>query len=60
MRFEILLSKDNQFYFVLKARNGETIAISEMYLSKQMCRKGINSVRRNAIIARIDDKTFKI
>lgn len=59
MRFEIHVSNDGMFYFVLKARNGETIAVSETYTSKQMCKKGINSVRRNAIIARIDDKTFK-
>ena len=47
-KFEIRLSKDEQFYFVLKARNGEIILVSEMYTSKQNCEKGILSVVENS------------
>lgn len=43
--FEIKNAIDNQFFFVLKARNGEVIATSEMYRSKQAVYKGINSVK---------------
>ena len=57
MKFEILRSIDKQFYFVLKARNGQVIATSETYKTKQACKKGIKSVRRNAIIASIVDLT---
>ena len=37
MKFEILKAKNKQFYFVLKARNGEIVATSETYKSKQSC-----------------------
>ena len=53
--FQIRVSKDGQFYFVLKAANGEIIATSEMYESKQSCLKGIASVRANAPIAGISE-----
>jgi uncharacterized protein YegP (UPF0339 family) len=41
-------SVDKQFYFVLVAENGETIATSEMYKRKLSCINGILSVRTNA------------
>lgn len=36
------------FYFVLKAGNGEIIATSETYKSKDACKNGIESVKKNA------------
>lgn len=39
--FEINKSTDKQFYFTLVANNGEIIATSEMYTSKQSCRDSI-------------------
>ena len=39
---------DNQFRFVLKAGNGETILTSELYTSKASAEKGIASVRSNS------------
>ena len=57
MKFEIRRSADRQWYFILKARNGEIIATSETYKSKESCKKGIRSVRRSAIFGRIIDKT---
>lgn len=41
-------SQDGQYYFTLVASNGETIAVSEMYKTKQGMLKGISSVRNNA------------
>ncbi|EJM7783541.1 YegP family protein, partial [Escherichia coli] len=41
-------SSDNQFRFVLKAGNGETILTSELYTSKASAEKGIASVRSNS------------
>ena len=37
--FELSKSSDNQFRFVLKAGNGETILTSELYTSKRPLRK---------------------
>lgn len=45
--FELSRSSDNQFRFVLKAGNGETILTSELYTSKASAEKGIASVRSN-------------
>jgi uncharacterized protein YegP (UPF0339 family) len=56
MKFEIHKSKDRQFYFILKARNGQVIATSETYKTKESCKKGIKSIRRN-VFARIFDLT---
>ncbi len=36
------------FHFVLKAGNGEIIATSETYKSKDACKNGIESVKKNA------------
>ena len=41
-------SQDNHHYFTLVASNGETIAVSEMYKTKQAMLRGIRSVRLNA------------
>lgn len=41
-------SLDGQHYFTLLAKNGETIAVSEMYKSKASRDKGIRSVKANA------------
>ncbi len=47
-KFEINLAKDGQFYFNLKAGNGEIILTSEMYKAKASCTNGIESVRKNS------------
>ncbi len=56
-RFVISKSKDGQFYFVLKAPNGQVIAQSETYTTKQSCQNGISSVITNAPIADVVDIT---
>lgn len=43
--------------FDLKAGNGETIATSEVYLSKRSCLNGIRSVEKNAPRAGVEDQT---
>ena len=41
-------AKNGQFYFNLKAGNGEVILSSEMYTTKAARDNGIESVRKNA------------
>ncbi len=45
--------------FNLKARNGEIIASSEVYSSMAACKNGVESVRRNAPIAAVEDQTVE-
>lgn len=45
--------------FNLKAGNGEIIATSEVYTSEGACKKGIESVRKNAIDAKLEDQTVE-
>ena len=47
-KFELFTGKNGQYYFRLKASNGETILASEGYKSKSARQKGIQSVRTNA------------
>ena len=46
--FEIKRAKDGQFYFSLKAPNGQVILASEMYQAKASALNGIESVRKSA------------
>ena len=45
--------------FDLKANNGETIGISEVYKSKKSCLAGVASVAQNAPVAGIEDQTVE-
>lgn len=45
--------------FDLKAGNGEVIATSEVYNSKSACMNGIESVKKNAAVAAIEDQTVE-
>lgn len=54
MTFIIDKSKNGQWYFVLKGRNGETIVTSETYTSKQACKKGITAVKKSLFATTID------
>jgi uncharacterized protein len=56
-KYDKLISKNNKHYFNLKAGNGEIIGTSEMYESIESRDGGIDSVKRNAPIATIDDQT---
>lgn len=43
--------------FTLKAGNGEIIAASEVYTSQNACLRGIESIRKNAALAALEDQT---
>ena len=43
--------------FDLKAGNGQTILTSEVYTTEAACRKGIESVAKNAPIANVENQT---
>lgn len=47
-KFEIYLDKAGEYRFRLRASNGENILASEGYKAKSSCKKGIDSVVRNA------------
>ncbi len=47
------------YTFHLKAANGETIATSEVYTTEAACKKGIESVRKNAPVAAVEDTTVE-
>ena len=47
-KFVIKQAKDGQFYFSLKATNGQVILSSEMYTTLKACENGIASVKKNA------------
>jgi uncharacterized protein YegP (UPF0339 family) len=53
--FEWYVDKAGKYRFRLKAANGETIATSEGYSSKAACVNGIESVKKNAPIAKIKE-----
>ena len=46
--FDVNKSKADDFYFVLKAGNGEAVLTSEMYKSKDSANLGIASVQANS------------
>ncbi|MFV0413433.1 MAG: YegP family protein, partial [Oscillospiraceae bacterium] len=54
-KFEIYLDKAGEFRFRLKAPNGEPILASEGYKTKDSCKKGIESVRKNAPDALLEE-----
>lgn len=45
--------------FDLKAGNGEVIATSEVYSSETACMNGIESVKKNAPVAAVEDQTVE-
>ncbi len=44
--------------FDLKAANSQVIATSEVYSSEASCLKGLESVRKNAAVANVEDQTI--
>ena len=47
------------FKFDLKAGNGEVIATSEVYTSEAACKNGVESVRKNAPVANVENQTVE-
>lgn len=46
-KFELKKSKNNKYFFSLRAGNGQTILASEMYETRASAVKGIESVKKN-------------
>ena len=51
--FEWFMDAKGKYRFRLKAPNGEIIATSEAYSSKDACANGIDSVKKNAPKAKV-------
>ncbi len=47
------------YVFNLKADNGQVIAVSQVYSSEAACQNGIESVKKNAVMANLEDQTIE-
>lgn len=57
MKFEIYQSEKNQeYYFRLKAANGENVLASEGYTQKASAENGVESVMKNCV----DDERYEV
>ena len=56
-KFVLTKGSTGNYHFNLVATNGQVIATSESYQSKASAPKGIESVKRNAPTAEVDDQT---
>ena len=56
-KFEVYQDKKKEYRFRLKAGNGQVIATGEGYTTKKACLNGIESIRKNAPDAKLDDQT---
>ncbi|WP_051110687.1 YegP family protein [Longispora albida] len=56
-KFEVYEDKSGKYRFRLKAGNGEIIAVGEAYDNKASALKGIESIKNNAMEARVVDMT---
>jgi uncharacterized surface protein with fasciclin (FAS1) repeats/uncharacterized protein YegP (UPF0339 family) len=56
--FEVIYDSACRFRFHLKAANGQIIAVSQSYLTRQSAEKGIISVKKNAPMAKVVDQTI--
>ncbi len=52
-KFELYTDKSGKYRFRLKASNGQVIASGQAYASKESCKKGIESLKKNAPDAEI-------
>ncbi len=57
-KFEVKQVKTG-YKFNLKAGNGEIIAVSEVYSTESACLNGVESIRKNAPVAAIEDQTVE-
>ncbi|WP_127088651.1 YegP family protein [Aquabacter cavernae] len=55
--FEVYKDKAGEFRFRYKASNGETMFASEGYKAKASALSAIESIKKNAPDAKVDDKT---
>lgn len=52
-KFEIFKDGKGDFYFNLRAKNGQIIVASGSYKAKASCKNGIESVRKNSVNSEI-------
>ena len=58
-KFVVKQSKSGGYVFNLKATNGQVIAVSQVYDSEDACLNGIESVKKNAPVANLEDQTVE-
>lgn len=58
-KFRVTHQPGKGYHFNLVATNGQVIASSEHYETHRACLEGIESVRKNAANAELDDPTAK-
>lgn len=58
-KFVVSETSNDGFKFNLVAGNGEVIATSQVYKTKSGCMNGIDSVKKNAVDAPIEDQTVE-
>ena len=56
----VIKTTDAGCHFVLKADNGEVIATSQVYTTKDSCKKGIESVKKNAPEAEVVEEDSRM
>jgi len=56
-KFQLYRDKAGDYRFRLRGRNGQIIGISENYTAWAGCLGGIESVRKNAPIAEVEEET---
>ena len=59
-KFELNQDMAGEYRFKLISPNGQTIVVSEGYTAKGGALNGIESVRENALVAVVDDKTSPV
>ena len=55
--FQLKKAQNDKYFFTLTAKNGQVIAQSQMYSTKDAAENGIASVKSNAPEAAIDDQS---
>jgi uncharacterized protein YegP (UPF0339 family) len=56
-KFVLTKNANGKFHFSLLASNGRVVVTSELYNTKAAAMNGIESIRKNAADAGLDDKT---
>jgi uncharacterized protein YegP (UPF0339 family) len=54
-KFQVFKGQDDQFYFRLKAANGEIVCASQGYTTKQSCINGIEVIKSVAAQSPIEE-----
>jgi uncharacterized protein len=57
LKFVIKRSTNSQYYFDAKADNGEILCHSETYWQKQSAKDAIDTIKREASYAEVEDDT---